>query len=158
MNLDKYYKESKDEINSSIMEIASSLAISQLINKYQKPFEEFLQPEDPNYPDNDCTRYKEEYQDVFNQFYDKEYERLTKLMKFDYNAENGQIQEAIVSNATEVTTTYANVRYDIENITGAEVTNDDINDVLDQIWTDTKVIGDYIVSIEICGRNDESSF
>ena len=140
------------------MEIANKLAIAQLFNKYQKPFEAFLQPEDPNHPDSGCTRYKEEYQAVFNQFYDKEYERLTKLMKFDYSSEDGQMQEFTASSATEGITTYAIVRYDIENITGAKVTNDDINDVLEQIWTDTKVVGDYIISIEICGRNDECSF
>lgn len=154
MNLDKYYKESKDKINSSIMEIASDLAKAQLIDKYQKPFEAFLQLEDPNNPDNGCTRYKEKYQEEFNQFYDKEYDRLAKLMNFDYNTENGQIAELIESKATEVKTAYATVRYDIENVTGAGVSDEDINDVLGNLWKSTKVVGNFLVSTEICGRND----
>lgn len=76
MNLDKYYKENKDNIHSTIMEIASDLAKAQLIDKYQKPFGAFLQPEDPDNPDNRCTCYKEKYQDEFNLFYDNEYDQF----------------------------------------------------------------------------------
>lgn len=101
MNLDKYYKERKDYIHSTIMEIASDLAKAQLIDKYQKPFRSILQPEDPNHPDNGCTCFKEEYQDEFIELYDKEYARLAQLMKFDYNIESGQTAEAIDPKATK---------------------------------------------------------
>ena len=75
-------------------------------------------------------------------------------MNFDYDMENGQMSGPIESKATEIKTTYANVRYNIENITGAEVSDEDIDDVLGHIWNDTKIIGDYIISTEICGRID----
>lgn len=152
MDLNKYYLEHKDDINSSIMEIASDLAVGNLIQKFKLPFEAFVEPENPNNPDNGCTRYKEKYQDHFNWFYDIEYNRLAKLMNFDYNMENGQIPELIELKATEIKTTYATVKYNIENITGAEVSDEDIDDVLSHIWNDTKVVGDYIISTEICGR------
>ena len=158
MDLNTYYKENKDDINSSIMEIASDLAVGDLINKFKLPFEAFVEPEDPDDPDNGCTCYKEKYQDDYNRFYDTEYNRLAQLMKFDYTTENGQISEQIESKAVEIKTTYATVRYDIENITGAEISDEDIDDVLDNIWNDTKVIGDYIISTEICRRNDDCCF
>lgn len=158
MDLNTYYREKKDDINSSIMEIASDLAVGDLIDKFKLPFEAFVEPEDPNHPDNGCTHYKEEYQDEYNRFYDVEYNRLATLMNFDYTMENGQMPDQTEAKATDVITTYATVRYDIENITGAIVSDENINDVLGQIWTDTKVVGDYIISTEICGRNDESSF
>lgn len=100
MELDTYYKENKDDINSSIMEIASDLAVGDLLNKFKLPFEAFVEPEDPEHPDNGCTCYKEKYQDEYNQFYDMEYNRLAELMKFDYCAENGQMP------ILEVTTIY----------------------------------------------------
>lgn len=157
MNLDKYYRENKDNIQSTIMEIASDLAKAQLIDKYQKPFGAFLQPEDPDNPDNGCTCYKEKYQDEFNQFYDNEYDRLAKLMNFDYNSADGQIAELIKPGVTKIKTTYATVRYDIENKTGTEVSDEEIDNILDTIWTDTKAVEDYIITIEICSRNDEGS-
>ena len=152
MDLNKYYQEQKEYINSSIMKIASDLAVGNLIQEFKLPFEAFVEPEDPNNPDNGCTRYKEKYQDHFNRFYDIEYNRLAQLMNFDYNMENGQMSELIESKANEIKTTYATVRYDIENITGAKVSDEDIDDVLSHIWNDTKVVGDYIISTEICGR------
>jgi hypothetical protein len=154
MDLHKYYQENKDNINSSIMEIASDLATARLIMKYNQSFEAFQQPQDPNNPDNNCTCFKEEYQDEFNQLYDKEYDRIAKLMKFDYNTEDGQME----SKATEVKTAYATVRYDIENINGEPISDEDIDDVLDELWNDTKIVGDYIVVTQICQRNDENVF
>lgn len=154
MDLNKYYQEQKEYINSSIMEIASDLAVGNLIQEFKLPFEAFVEPEDPNNPDNSCTRYKEKYQDHFNRFYDIEYNRLAQLMNFDCNMENGQMSELIESKANEIKTTYATVRYDIENTTGAKVSDEDIDDVLSHIWNDTKVVGDYIISTEICGRID----
>ncbi len=152
MDLNKYYQEQKEYINSSIMEIASDLAVGNLIQEFKLPFEAFVEPEDPNNPDNGCTRYKEKYQDHFNRSYDIEYNRLAQLMKFDYNMENGQMPELIDSKANEIKTTYATVRYDIENTIGAKVSDEDIDDVLSHVWNDTKVVGDYIISTEICGR------
>ena len=152
MDLNKYYQEHKDNINSLIMEIASDLAEGNLIQEFKLPFEALVEPEDSNNPDNECIRYKEKYQDHFNQFYDIEYNRLAKLMNFDYDMENGQMSGPIESKATEIKTAYATVRYNIENITGAEVSDEDIDDVLGHIWNDTKIVGDYIISTEICGR------
>ena len=82
MGLHQYYRENKDEINSSIMEIASDLAVARLVDKHKQPFDAFVKPEDPDDPDSG-TRYKEEYQDEYNRFYDEEYNRLAQLMKFD---------------------------------------------------------------------------
>jgi len=39
MDLHQYYKENKDEINSSIMEIASDLAVARLVDKHKQPFD-----------------------------------------------------------------------------------------------------------------------
>lgn len=153
MDLHKYYKENKDEINSSIMEIASDLAVARLVNKHEQPFETFVEPQDPDDPDSG-TCYKEEFQDEYNRFYDEEYERVASLMKFDYTAEDGVVTDSVESKATEVKTAYATVRYDIENTTGAQVGDEDIDDVLDQLHRDTKVVDDFIVNTEICGRND----
>lgn len=88
MDLHKYYKNSKDEINSSIMEIASDLAVARLVDKYKQPFKAFVEPEDPDDPDSG-TCYKEKFQDDYNKFYDDEYNRLANLMKFDYAAKDG---------------------------------------------------------------------
>lgn len=157
MDLHQYYRENKDEINSSIMEIASDLAVARLVDKHQMPFDSFVEPEDPDDPDNG-TRYKEEYQDEYNRFYDEEYNRLAQLMKFDITSPGGIAGDDIGSRATEVKTVYATVRYDIENRNGNEVSEEDIDDILDQLHRDTKIVGDLIVNTEICGRNDESGF
>ena len=156
MNLEQYYKENKNKIHSSIMEIASDLAVARLINKYKQPFEAFQQPQDPDNPNNGRTCYKEEYQDVFNHFYDEEYDRLAKLMNFDHNTTDGQIPIFIESKATQSGVAYATVRYDIENITGGPLSDEDIDNVLNELWNDTKLVNDFLVTIEICERNDES--
>lgn len=88
MDLHHYYKEHKDDINSSIMEIASDLAVGRLVDKYKQPFEGFVEPDDPNDPDGG-THYKEEFQDEYNRFYDEEYERVASLLRFDIGAEDG---------------------------------------------------------------------
>lgn len=88
MDLHKYYKEHKDDINSSIMEIAADLAVARLKDTHDLPLEAFVEPENPDEPDG-CTRYKEEYQDEFNRYYDEEYNRLAGLMKFDYAEKDG---------------------------------------------------------------------
>lgn len=88
MDLHKYYKNSKDEINSSIMEIATNLATARLKDIHNLSFEALVEPEDPDDSDS-CTQFKEEYQDEFNRYYDEEYNRLANLMKFDYAAKDG---------------------------------------------------------------------
>ena len=153
MDLHKYYRESKDDINSSIMEIASDLAVARLVDQYKQTFEAFVEPEDPEDPDGG-TCYKEEFQDEYNKFYDEEYDRVASLMKFDYTAEDGVATDSVESKATEIKTAYATVRYDMENTTGAKVSDEDIDDILDQLHRDTKSVGDFIVNTEICGRND----
>lgn len=93
MDLHKYYKEKKDDINSSIMEIACNLATARLKDAYDLSSEDFIEPEDPDDPDNDCTRFKDEYQDEFNRYYDEEYNRIARLMKFDYAENDGIAKE-----------------------------------------------------------------
>lgn len=88
MDLHKHYRENKDDINSSIMEIASDLAVGRLMNEHGKPFKEFVEPDDPGDPESG-THYKEEFQDEYNRFYDEEYERLAALMHFDIGSEDG---------------------------------------------------------------------
>lgn len=88
MDLHTYYRKNKDEINSSIMEIASDLAAARLMNEHQVPFENFVEPDDPDDPDGG-THYKEEYQDEYNKYYDDEYDRITRLMRFDIGEEDG---------------------------------------------------------------------
>ncbi|MCD8273598.1 MAG: hypothetical protein LUC96_01205 [Alistipes sp.] len=92
MDLNHYYKESKDDINSSIMEIASDLAVGRMVDKYKQPFEAFVEPDDPDDPDGG-THYKEEFQDEYNRFYDEEYERVASLMKFDIGEDDGVRKE-----------------------------------------------------------------
>lgn len=157
MDLHQYYKENKDEINSSIIEIASDLAVARLVDKYRQPFDAFIEPEDPDDPDSG-TRYKDEYQDGYNRFYDEEYDRLTRLMKFDITAPDGIAGNCIESQATEAKTVYATVRYDIENRNGDDVSEEDIDNILDRLHHDTKTVGDFIVNTEICVRNDEGGF
>ena len=157
MNLHQYYKENRDEINSSIMEIASDLAIARLVDKHKLPFDAYVEQEDPDDPDSG-TCYKEEYQDEYNRFYDEEYNRLAQLMKFDITSPDGIARNGNESRVTEVKTVYATVRYDIENRNGGEVSEEDIDDILDQLCRDTKTVGDFIVNSEICSRNDESGF
>ncbi|WP_242493258.1 hypothetical protein [Alistipes senegalensis] len=88
MNLNHYYAKNKDRINSSIMEIASDLAVGRMVDKYKQPFEAFVEPDDPDDPDGE-THYKEEFQDEYNKFYDEEYERVASLMRFDIGPEDG---------------------------------------------------------------------
>lgn len=93
MDLNKYYRENKDEIHSSLMEIAAELATARLKDAHNQPFEAFIEPENPDDPD-DCTCFKEEYQDEYDRYYDEEYNRLALLMKFDY-AENDAYVQAL---------------------------------------------------------------
>ena len=88
MDLHRYYAKNKDDINSSIMEIASDLAVGRMVDKYKQPFEAFVEPDDLDDPDSG-THYKEEFQDEYNQFYDEEYERVASLMQFDIGTEDG---------------------------------------------------------------------
>ena len=88
MNLHEYYRNHKDAINASIMDIACDLAVGRLLNAHGAPFETFVEADDPDDPDGG-THYKEEYQKEYDTYYDKEYARVAKLMKFDYCQEDG---------------------------------------------------------------------
>ena len=74
MNLNEYYRNHKDAINSSIMEIACDLAVGQLLNAHDAPFETFVEADDPDDPDSG-THYKEEFQKEYDKYYDEEYAR-----------------------------------------------------------------------------------
>ena len=88
MNLHEYYRNHKDAINASIMDIACDLAVGRLLNAHGAPFETFVEADDPDDSDGG-THYKEEYQKEYDTYYDKEYARVAKLMKFDYCQEDG---------------------------------------------------------------------
>lgn len=92
MDLHHYYKENKDRINSSIMEVACDLATACLMNVHQVPFEAFVEPDDPDDPDGG-TRYKEEFQDEFDKYYGEEYECVALLMRFDIEEDDGIYKE-----------------------------------------------------------------
>lgn len=92
MDLHKYYKENKDDINSSIMEIASDLAVARLMEKHNLPFVAFIEPDDEDDPESG-THYKEEYQEEYDRYYDGEYARISDLMKFDITEEDGIAKE-----------------------------------------------------------------
>ena len=74
------------------MEIATDLAALRLINNYQNSFNSFIELVDPNDHDSE-TRYKEEFQDEFNRYYDEEYNRVARLIKFNYAREEGIVEE-----------------------------------------------------------------
>lgn len=87
-DLNRYYRENKDSIHSSIMELACDLAAARLMNEHGRPFEAFVEPDDSDDPESG-THYKEEFQDEFNRYYDEQYDRIAGLMKFDIGAEDG---------------------------------------------------------------------
>lgn len=87
-DLNRYYRENKDEINSSIMELACDLAAARLMNEHGQPFEAFVEPDDPDDPESG-THYKEAFQDEFDRYYDEEYDRVARLMKFDLGSDDG---------------------------------------------------------------------
>ena len=87
-DLNRYYRENKDEINSSIMELACDLATARLMNEHGQPFETFVEPDDPDDPESG-THYKDEFQDEFDRYYDEEYNRIAGLMKFDIGSDDG---------------------------------------------------------------------
>ena len=88
MNLHEYYRNHKETINSSIMEIACDLAVGRLLTAHDAPFETFVEADDPDDPDSG-THYKEEFQKEYDTYYDEEYARVAKLMKFDYCQDDG---------------------------------------------------------------------
>lgn len=98
MNLHEYYRNHKDAINASIMEIACDLAVGRLLNAHDAPFETFVEADDPDDPDSG-THYKEEFQKEYDKYYDEEYARVAKLMRFDYCAKDGV---AVLSEDTNV--------------------------------------------------------
>ena len=86
INLHRYYKDNKDDINSSIMELACDLAAARLMNEHGQPFESFVEADDPDDPEGG-THYKKEFQDEFDRYYDEQYDRIARLMRFDFNAD-----------------------------------------------------------------------
>lgn len=99
-NLHRYYKNRKDDINSSIMELACDLAAARLMNEYGQPFESFVEPDDPDDPEGG-THYKEEFQNEFDRYYDEQYDRIACLMKFDFNADDGVAHNNAVGSSEE---------------------------------------------------------
>ena len=88
MNLHEYYRSHKDAINSSIMEIACDLAGGGRRSAHEEPLETGGEADDPDDPDGG-THYKEEFQKEYDTYYDEEYARVAKLMKFDYCQDDG---------------------------------------------------------------------
>lgn len=97
-NLYQYYKDNKDDINSSIMELASDLAVGRLMNAHDRPFEAFVEPDDPDDPESG-THYKDEFQDEFDRYYDEEYDRIARLMKFDLGSDDGVAHDNAVGSS-----------------------------------------------------------
>ncbi|OKZ36908.1 MAG: hypothetical protein BHV68_13350 [Bacteroidales bacterium 43_8] len=93
MNLHEYYRSHKEAINTSIMEIACDLAVGRLLSAHDAPFETFVEADDPDDPDGG-THYKEEFQKEYDTYYDEEYARVAKLMKFDYCQDDGSFVPA----------------------------------------------------------------
>lgn len=87
-DLNRYYRENKDSIHSSIMELACDLAAARLMNEHSQLFEAFVEPDAPDDPESG-THYKDEFQDEFNRYYDEEYDRIAGLMKFDIGSDDG---------------------------------------------------------------------
>lgn len=58
------------------------------MNEHGQPVEAFVEPDDPDDPKSG-THYKEEFQDEFDRYYDEQYDRIARLMKFDFNADDG---------------------------------------------------------------------
>ena len=88
MNLNEYYRNHKDAINASIMEIACDLAVGRLLSTHDTPFETFVETADPDDPDSG-TPYTEEFQKEYDTYYDEEYARVAKLMRFDHCQDDG---------------------------------------------------------------------
>lgn len=85
MELEKYIRLKKDSINSEIMELAAESALLRLIRRTGKNIEELCQP-DREYSSCHC---KEEYQGLFDEFYDAAYDRIAGLIKFDVAQDDG---------------------------------------------------------------------
>lgn len=151
MDLHHYYKEHKDDINSSIMEIACDLAEARLAEKYGKNPDELVEPENPDAPDNGCVRYKEEYQDEFNRFYDEEYERVASLMRFDIGAENGIRKEETPDDTIPSLVSRAN---DWQREARAQIVETLRRHGGRVTYTPEEEDGDYPVTSSLYGRRD----
>lgn len=87
LDLNQYYRTKKDDIHSTIMEMACNLAAFRLTQEYDRPISFFTEI-DPE-GDGEATRYKPEFQRQFDALYDEEYNRTARAIKFDYSAEDG---------------------------------------------------------------------
>lgn len=83
VDYNEHFKQNMDEINSSIMEIASDLAVARLfLNHPTLVWGDFIEPDDLEKPDAG-THYKPEYQEQYNESYDEEYDRIARVFKFE---------------------------------------------------------------------------
>lgn len=85
MELGKYIRVKKDFINSEIMELAAESALLRLIRQTGKNTEELCESDQ----DNSSFHYKEEYQGLFDKYYDEAYDRIAGLIKFDVAQDDG---------------------------------------------------------------------
>ena len=85
MELGKYIRLKKDFINSEIMELAAESALLRLIRQTGKNTEELCESDQ----DNSSFHYKEEYQGLFDKYYDEAYDRIAGLIKFDVAQDDG---------------------------------------------------------------------
>ena len=95
MNLHEYYRNHKDAINASIMDIACDLAVGRLLNAHGAPFETFVEADDPDDPDGG-THYKEEYQ---KEYFDQERKQLDQLLQPEqirFTKEEQQVIEEVL--------------------------------------------------------------
>lgn len=83
MEIQQYFKDHKEDIQSALNEFASEYAEMKLSAVHLLPFEAFVEPEDSDDPDG-MTRYKEEFQDEFNKYYDEVYGNIADLFQFMY--------------------------------------------------------------------------
>lgn len=82
----------RDNINSLIMEQASDRAVKRMEEANSLPFEAFIEPdiEDREEMNEDApTRYKIEYQEQYNRFYDEEYNLIAVEIGFNFCEEDG---------------------------------------------------------------------
>lgn len=55
-------------------------------------------------------------------------------------------------------TIYLTVRLDIDNPKVEEITDEDVEEIIDEMYYEFKNYGDYAIDTEICGQNDEAGF
>lgn len=66
----------RDAVNSEMMELACALAEKEMVDRYNRSAEAFM--------DESGEQYTEDFQDEFNPLYDKYYDKLAQLAGFEY--------------------------------------------------------------------------